>query len=76
VVTNGMSQYSRNERNANAAIVVGITRPTIRADPLAGIACSALGSRAFRGSAAAITRPRRNWSAISLPAGASTGSAR
>ena len=25
VVTNGMSQYSRNERNANAAIVVGIT---------------------------------------------------
>ncbi|RLA46056.1 MAG: hypothetical protein DRR06_05870, partial [Gammaproteobacteria bacterium] len=25
VVTNGMSQYSRDERNANAAIVVGIT---------------------------------------------------
>ncbi|MBV1914865.1 MAG: NAD(P)/FAD-dependent oxidoreductase [Pseudomonadales bacterium] len=25
VVTNGMSQYSRNERNANAAVVVGIT---------------------------------------------------
>lgn len=25
VVTNGMSQYSRNERNANAAIVVGVT---------------------------------------------------
>ena len=25
VVTNGMSQYSRNERNANAAIVVGIS---------------------------------------------------
>ena len=25
VVTNGMSQYSRNERNANSAIVVGIT---------------------------------------------------
>ena len=24
VVTNGMSQYSRNERNANAGIVVGI----------------------------------------------------
>jgi uncharacterized FAD-dependent dehydrogenase len=23
VVTNGMSQYSRNERNANAGIVVG-----------------------------------------------------
>ena len=25
VVTNGMSQYSRNERNANAAIVVGVS---------------------------------------------------
>ena len=25
VVTNGMSQYSRNERNANSAIVVGVT---------------------------------------------------
>ncbi len=25
VVTNGMSQYSRNERNANSGIVVGIT---------------------------------------------------
>ena len=25
IVTNGMSQYSRNERNANAGIVVGIT---------------------------------------------------
>ncbi len=25
VVTNGMSQYSRNERNANAGVVVGIT---------------------------------------------------
>ena len=28
VVTNGMSQYSRNERNANAGIVVGIARIT------------------------------------------------
>lgn len=38
VVTNGMSQYSRNERNANAAIVVGIT-PEIDfpGHPLAGI---------------------------------------
>ena len=25
VVTNGMSQYSRNERNANSAIVVGLS---------------------------------------------------
>jgi uncharacterized FAD-dependent dehydrogenase len=38
VVTNGMSQYSRNERNANSAIVVGIT-PEIDypGHPLAGI---------------------------------------
>ena len=31
VVTNGMSQYSRNERNANAGIVVGITPEDCRA---------------------------------------------
>jgi uncharacterized protein len=42
VVTNGMSQYSRNERNANSGIVVGITPadyPTDRGSnhPLAGI---------------------------------------
>ncbi len=38
VVTNGMSQYSRNERNANAAIVVGITPDDFPTDhPLAGI---------------------------------------
>ncbi|EPQ9984883.1 NAD(P)/FAD-dependent oxidoreductase [Vibrio vulnificus] len=38
VVTNGMSQYSRAERNANSAIVVGIS-PDIDypGDPLAGI---------------------------------------
>ncbi len=33
VVTNGMSQYSRNERNANAGIVVGIAPQDYRADP-------------------------------------------
>jgi uncharacterized FAD-dependent dehydrogenase len=39
VVTNGMSQYSRNERNANAAIVVGITPADFPSDhPLAGVA--------------------------------------
>ena len=38
VVTNGMSQYSRNERNANAAIVVGITPVDYPGHPLAGIA--------------------------------------
>ena len=38
VVTNGMSQYSRNERNANAGIVVGITPEDYPGNPLAGIA--------------------------------------
>jgi len=53
VVTNGMSQYSRNERNANAAIVVGIEPEDFAAfddsgSPLAGIALQrALESRAY-----------------------------
>ena len=46
VVTNGMSQYSRNERNANAGLVVGIAPQDYRQDgrsegpvnPLDGIA--------------------------------------
>jgi len=45
VVTNGMSQYSRNERNANAGIVVGLAPEDVRAagssgavGPLDGIA--------------------------------------
>ena len=46
VVTNGMSQYSRNERNANAGIVVGIApqdyrqdgRPEGAVNPLDGVA--------------------------------------
>jgi uncharacterized FAD-dependent dehydrogenase len=45
VVTNGMSQYSRNERNANAGIVVGISPEDYRqapgrgaVDPLDGVA--------------------------------------
>ena len=39
VVTNGMSHYSRNERNANAGIVVGITPADFpSSDPLAGMA--------------------------------------
>ena len=38
VVTNGMSQYSRNERNANAGIVVGITpEQDYPGDSLAGV---------------------------------------
>ena len=56
VVTNGMSQYSRNERNANAGIVVGISAQDYRQDgradgpvnPLDGIAFQrALESRAY-----------------------------
>ncbi len=49
VVTNGMSQYSRNERNANAGIVVGIT-PEVDypGSPIAGIALQeSLESHAF-----------------------------
>ena len=38
VVTNGMSQYSRNERNANSGIVVGITpEQDYPGDALAGV---------------------------------------
>ena len=37
VVTNGMSQYSRAERNANSAIVVGIDPTDSPGGPLAGI---------------------------------------
>ncbi|NOY73189.1 MAG: NAD(P)/FAD-dependent oxidoreductase [Gammaproteobacteria bacterium] len=38
VVTNGMSQYSRNEQNANSGIVVGITPEDFPSQqPLAGI---------------------------------------
>ena len=38
VVTNGMSQYSRNERNANSGIVVGITpEQDYPGGPLAGV---------------------------------------
>lgn len=38
VVTNGMSQYSRNERNANAGIVVGISpEQDFPGGPLAGL---------------------------------------
>lgn len=49
VVTNGMSQYSRNERNANAGIVVGINPdPDFPGGPLAGVELQEkLESRAF-----------------------------
>lgn len=50
VVTNGMSQYSRNERNANAGIVVGITpEQDFPGGPLAGVELQEqLESQAFR----------------------------
>ena len=38
VVTNGMSQYARRDRNANSGIVVGITPADYPGSPLAGIA--------------------------------------
>ena len=38
VVTNGMSQYSRKERNANSGVVVGITPADYPGHPLAGLA--------------------------------------
>ena len=38
VVTNGMSQYSRNERNANSGIVVGITPADYPGGLMAGVA--------------------------------------
>jgi uncharacterized FAD-dependent dehydrogenase len=49
VVTNGMSQYSRNERNANSGFVVGISPADYASDhPLAGIELQReLESRAF-----------------------------
>jgi len=49
VVTNGMSQYSRNERNANSGIVVGITPADYPGHPLAGIDFQrSLEARAFK----------------------------
>jgi uncharacterized FAD-dependent dehydrogenase len=49
VVTNGMSQYSRNERNANAGFVVGVSPADYPSEhPLAGVALQReLESRAF-----------------------------
>jgi len=50
VVTNGMSQYSRNERNANAGIVVGISpEQDYPGGPLAGVELQErLESQAYR----------------------------
>ncbi len=48
VVTNGMSQYSRNERNANAGIVVGISPQDYRQDGLTEGPVSPLDGMAFQ----------------------------
>ncbi|TAL19780.1 MAG: hypothetical protein EPO01_14515 [Aquabacterium sp.] len=48
VVTNGMSQYSRNERNANAGIVVGIAPQDYRQDGKADGPVSPLDGIAFQ----------------------------
>ena len=45
VVTNGMSQYSRNERNANAGIVVGINPADFNFDVLGRLLPDATDSR-------------------------------
>ncbi len=48
LVTNGMSEYARNESNANSAIVVGITPEDYPGNPLAGVALQRdLEARAF-----------------------------
>jgi uncharacterized FAD-dependent dehydrogenase len=66
VVTNGMSQYSRNERNANAGIVVSITPDDYPGGPLAGIAFQReLGEPGLRARAAAPTTRQASWSATS-----------
>ncbi|MDP9046097.1 MAG: NAD(P)/FAD-dependent oxidoreductase [Pseudomonadota bacterium] len=48
VVTNGMSQYSRNERNANAGLVVGIAPQDYRQDARGDGAVSPLDGIAFQ----------------------------
>ena len=55
VVTNGMSQYSRNERNANAGIVVGITPGDYPTDDAAFQ--EALGAEAGPGSVDGVNHP-------------------
>jgi uncharacterized FAD-dependent dehydrogenase len=77
VVTNGMSQYSRNERNANSGIVVGITPDDYPGHPLAGIALQReweerafeLGGRNYEAPGQLVgdflaSRPSTNFSAV------------
>ena len=62
LVTNGMSEYARDEANANSAIVVGITPEEDYSDnPLAGITLQrALEEKAFK-LGEKVTRPQGNW---------------
>jgi uncharacterized FAD-dependent dehydrogenase len=62
VVTNGMSQYSRNERNANAGIVVGITPQDYRRGGAAGGEVNPLDGIAFQ----------RHWEARAFELGGRT----
>ena len=48
VVTNGMSQYSRNERNANAGIVVGVSPQDYQLDKSASGPVNPLDGMAFQ----------------------------
>ena len=48
VVTNGMSQYSRNERNANAGLVVGISPADYARDPQAAGPVNPIDGMAFQ----------------------------
>jgi uncharacterized FAD-dependent dehydrogenase len=58
VVTNGMSQYSRAEFNANAGLVVGVTPADFPGGPLAGIALQRdLEARAFAAGGASYAAP-------------------
>jgi len=59
VVTNGMSQYSRNERNANAGIVVGITPADYRAPGASADAVGPLDGIAFQ----------RHWESVAFERG-------
>ncbi len=60
VVTNGMSQYSRNERNANAGIVVSITPERGLSRPSFGGYClaTAVGKRGLCGRRRHLSRTR------------------
>jgi uncharacterized FAD-dependent dehydrogenase len=73
VVTNGMSQYSRAERNANAALVVGVEPKDFPGDyktnPLAGIDFQRHWESMAFAAGGGTTKHRPSASAIFSPAG-------